>query len=59
MLRSLPSDLAVVAAVGEGGAAVEAARTRSPEIVLMDLRLPVVSGVEARAASKPPSPPGT
>ena len=47
VLRSLPSDLAVVAAVGEGGAAVEAARTRSPDIVLMDLRLPGLGGVEA------------
>lgn len=30
-----------------GGAAVEAARTRSPDIVLMDLRLPGLGGVEA------------
>jgi DNA-binding NarL/FixJ family response regulator len=56
VLRSLPSDLAVVAAVGEGGAAVEAARTRSPDIVLMDLRLPGLGGVEATRRLKAAQP---
>jgi CheY-like chemotaxis protein len=56
VLRSLPSDLAVVAAVGEGGAAVEAARTRSPDIELMDLRLPGLGGVEATRRLKAAQP---
>lgn len=58
VLRSLPSDLAVVAAVGEGGAAVEAARTRSPDIELMDLRLPGLGGVEAPRRFKAAQPAG-
>ena len=56
VLRLLPSDLAVVAAVGEGGAAVEAARTRSPDIELMDLRLPGLGGVEATRRLKAAQP---
>jgi DNA-binding NarL/FixJ family response regulator len=37
----------VVAEAGDGGEAVEAARTAMPDVIVMDLKLPTVSGVEA------------
>jgi DNA-binding NarL/FixJ family response regulator len=37
----------VVAECGDGGEAIEAAREAMPEVVVMDLNLPTVSGVEA------------
>lgn len=37
----------VVAEAGDGGDAIELAREAMPEVVLMDLQLPTVSGVEA------------
>ncbi len=38
---------AVVAEASDGGEAIEQARTAMPEVVLMDLRMPTVSGVDA------------
>lgn len=43
----LQDDIEVVADVTEGGAAVEAAREHLPDVVLMDLVMPHVGGVEA------------
>jgi DNA-binding NarL/FixJ family response regulator len=40
-------DLEVVAEVADGAAAVEAAEAHHPDLVLMDLRMPVLGGVEA------------
>lgn len=40
----------VVAAVADGAAAVSEARRHEPDVVLMDLRMPGMSGVEATAA---------
>jgi DNA-binding NarL/FixJ family response regulator len=37
----------VVAEASDGGEAIELAREAMPEVVLMDLRLPTVAGVEA------------
>ncbi|HSD48226.1 MAG TPA: response regulator transcription factor [Actinomycetota bacterium] len=37
----------VVAEAGDGGEAIELARETMPDVVLMDLRLPTVSGVDA------------
>ena len=37
----------VVAEAADGGEAIEAARESMPEVVIMDLQLPTVSGVEA------------
>jgi DNA-binding NarL/FixJ family response regulator len=37
----------VVAEASDGGEAIEAARTAMPEVVVMDLNLPTVGGVEA------------
>ena len=40
----------VVASVGDGAAAVRLAPATRPDVVLMDLQLPVMSGVDAAAA---------
>jgi DNA-binding NarL/FixJ family response regulator len=46
MLGTQP-DLAVVAEAGDGHAAVEAARAHRPDVVLMDVRMPRLDGIEA------------
>jgi len=46
-LLSLQRDFEIVGEAGDGAAAVEAARTARPDVVLMDLRMPGVGGVEA------------
>lgn len=38
---------AVVAEASDGGEAIEKAREAMPEVILMDLQMPIVSGVEA------------
>jgi DNA-binding NarL/FixJ family response regulator len=40
-------DMEVVGEAGDGSAAVEMARRLSPDIVLMDIRMPVLDGIEA------------
>ena len=40
-------DLEVVAEVGDGAAAVDAVRATSPDVVLMDIRMPTMDGLEA------------
>ena len=44
------SDLEVVAQTGEGREAIELYRQKKPDVVLMDLRLPGLGGVEATMA---------
>jgi DNA-binding NarL/FixJ family response regulator len=46
ILESEP-DLQVVAEAGDGAAALTAAAQTSPDIVLMDLRMPTMDGIEA------------
>lgn len=46
LIQSEP-DLSVVSATGDGRAAVDLYRREHPDVVLMDLRLPDFSGVEA------------
>lgn len=46
-LLDLMPDLEVVATAADGAQAVELARTHTPDVVLMDLGMPTVDGVEA------------
>lgn len=47
MLLSAQGDIDVLGQVSDGSAAVEAATTLAPDIVVMDIRMPVMNGVEA------------
>jgi DNA-binding NarL/FixJ family response regulator len=40
-------DIAVVAEAGDGAAAIEAAQRTHPDVVLMDIRMPRMDGIEA------------
>ena len=42
-------DIEVVAEAGDGREAVAAARTHRPDVVLMDIRMPELDGLEATA----------
>ena len=50
LLLGLRADVEIVAAVGDGTAAVPAALQHRPDVVLMDYRLPGLDGVQATAA---------
>lgn len=47
MVLGAQSDIDVVAEAGEGDAAVRLAERYQPDVVLMDIRMPVLDGVEA------------
>jgi DNA-binding NarL/FixJ family response regulator len=47
LLLGLRDDVDVVASVADGEEAVDACREHSPDVVLMDYRLPGLDGVEA------------
>jgi DNA-binding NarL/FixJ family response regulator len=55
-LLSLEHDFEIVAEAANGEEAVEAARILKPDLVLMDLRMPVMSGVEATRRVREVSP---
>jgi DNA-binding NarL/FixJ family response regulator len=47
MILDAQPDIEVVAGVADGVAAVAAARLHQPDVVLMDVRMPVIGGIEA------------
>ena len=49
LLLGMRNDVEIVASVGDGGAAVAAAKEHRPDVVLMDYRLPVLDGIQATA----------
>ena len=50
LLLDLEPDMEVVGEAGDGKAAVEAARRLRPDVVLMDIRMPVLDGLAATQA---------
>jgi DNA-binding NarL/FixJ family response regulator len=50
MILSAESDLTVVGEAGDGASAVELARKLRPDVVLMDIRIPVMDGIQATRA---------
>jgi DNA-binding NarL/FixJ family response regulator len=50
LLLGMRGDVEVVAAVGDGAAAVPACKEHRPDVVLMDYRLPGLDGVQATTA---------
>ena len=50
MILSAEQDLTVVGEAGDGAAAVEIARRLAPDVVLMDIRMPGMDGIQATRA---------
>lgn len=50
MILSAESDLLIVGEAGDGASAVELARRLNPDVVLMDIRMPVMDGIQATRA---------
>jgi DNA-binding NarL/FixJ family response regulator len=50
MILSAESDLQVVGEAGDGASAVELARKLRPDVVLMDIRMPGMDGIQATRA---------
>ena len=47
MILETDPGIEVVAEVGDGSQAIDAARRVKPDVVLMDIRMPVMDGLEA------------
>jgi DNA-binding NarL/FixJ family response regulator len=50
MILSAESDFAVVGEAGDGATAVEMARRLKPDVILMDIRMPGMDGIQATRA---------
>jgi DNA-binding NarL/FixJ family response regulator len=49
LLLGMRDDLEIVASVGDGVAAVAAAKQHRPDVMLMDYRMPALDGIQATA----------
>ena len=49
LLLGMRTDVEIVASVGDGAAAVAAAREYRPDVMLMDYRMPAMDGIQATA----------
>lgn len=47
MILEAQADIEVVAEAGDGAAAVDAVRRHTPDVLLLDIRMPVMDGLEA------------
>jgi DNA-binding NarL/FixJ family response regulator len=56
MLLALEDDMEVVGEAGDGIAAIELAASTAPDVILMDVRMPKRSGIEACVAIKEVAP---
>jgi DNA-binding NarL/FixJ family response regulator len=52
VVRFLEVEFSVVASVGNGQEAIDAESQTSPEVVILDISMPVMSGIEAAAQLK-------
>jgi DNA-binding NarL/FixJ family response regulator len=49
LLLGMRTDVEIVASVGDGAAAVAAAKEYRPDVMLMDYRMPAMDGIQATA----------
>ncbi|HEY8108093.1 MAG TPA: response regulator transcription factor [Gaiellaceae bacterium] len=49
LLLGMRTDVEIVASVGDGAAAVLAAKEHRPDVMLMDYRMPAMDGIQATA----------
>ena len=49
LLLGMRADVEVVASVGDGVAAIAAAKEHRPDVILMDYRMPALDGIQATA----------